>query len=527
MKKLLCNRRLLNGMILALIVIQPLIDLDSHLYGFLDQFGLPRPSTIIRFLVIPALVLWTFFLKERHKKRTLIFAGLIAACLGVYFVLHCRQSSAIATQLYLTPNFFFQLSREVTYFLTLIVPYGMIYCFTHLHISEPVLRRITIALSCLSAVPIFLGDLFVFGESTYAGMTQANFFSWFLGIYADPSRLHPRQLASKFFFDEGNTVGILMFMLLPLLYLFLQRSKTRLQRWGLGALIAVHSMAMIILSTRVAAFGSALIPLCFLILLLFVSLVMKQQKLQKGMVLFCLGMALGCGLVLTHSPAVINQQIDSGNTAILLEDDYMRQEAIGALENAGEQKNDEFYRYMFEQYGIRANLMASVPTQYYMEWYHYTADPKFWIDVMNLPLEQRVSGRQIEQIFMDYKWAELSSSQKLLGLGYSTFNNGSILLEKDFAQQKYTMGIIGCVLTALPWLIITAVGAVLVLLKWKKLLRLDVLTYAMALVAGLASAYISGHVIDQFLTTTMLALLVALLLNAVMAAYGKGGEERA
>ena len=63
MKKLLCNRRLLNGMILALIVIQPLIDLDSHLYGFLDQFGLPRPSTIIRFLVIPALVLWTFFLK--------------------------------------------------------------------------------------------------------------------------------------------------------------------------------------------------------------------------------------------------------------------------------------------------------------------------------------------------------------------------------------------------------------------------------------------------------------------------------
>lgn len=40
--------------------------------------------------------------------------------------------------------------------------------------------------------------LFVFGESTYAGMTAAPFLSWFLGIYADPTKIHPRQLLPSF-----------------------------------------------------------------------------------------------------------------------------------------------------------------------------------------------------------------------------------------------------------------------------------------------------------------------------------------
>lgn len=511
-----------NLMILtvALLVLQPVIDLDYLAYPILDRFGLPRPSTILRFLIIPALVLWTFFLKDKNKKRTLLFGGLYVIALGVYFILHVKQGAALLPNLYLTPNFFFSLSRELTYFLTLIIPYGLIYSLTHLHLSEKIVKAITVGLSCLTAVPVFLGDLFVFGESTYAGYTAANFISWFFNIYADPTKIHPRQLASKFFFEEGNTLGILMFMLLPLLYLFFQRSQSRKERTGLGLLIGIHSLSMIILSTRVATFGSVLIPIGFLVLYLFTTLIMKEGRIEKTVLLFTAAIAIVCGCILPYCPAVVNQRIDSANQAILLQDDYMRQEALG-LQNDRPLKDDGYYRYMFEQYGIKANLMSSVPTQYYMEWYYYTADPKFWVDVMNLPLEQRVSGRQIEKIFMQYKWNELSSSQKVLGMGYSTFNNGSILLEKDFAQQIYTMGYAGFVLTVLPWLLITAVGAVLVLLKWKKLLRLDVLCYAMALGGGLVSAYISGHTIDQFLTTTFLALLVAVLLNQVQQAWKK------
>ena len=117
----------MKGFVLLLFIIQPLIDLDYLIYPFLDQFGIPRPSTIIRFLIIPLAVLWTFFLADKNKKKTLLFGGLYGLALAVYFLLHIRQGTQIYKSLYLTPNFFFQLSKEITYFLTLVIPYGMIY----------------------------------------------------------------------------------------------------------------------------------------------------------------------------------------------------------------------------------------------------------------------------------------------------------------------------------------------------------------------------------------------------------------
>lgn len=515
-KKFFQSQKAMKNFVLLLFVLQPVFDLDYLIYPFLDQFGIPRPSTIIRFLIIPFAVLWCFFLADKNKKKTLLFGGLYGIALAIYFLLHIRQGSIIYKNLYLTPNFFFQLSKEITYFLTLVIPYGIIYCIYHLRLTEKMIKGVTVALSCLTALPIFIGDLFVFGESTYAGMTAAPFLSWFLGIYADPTKIHPRQLASKFFFEEGNTVGILMFMLLPLLYLFFQRSSSKKERIALGSLIGIHSLSMIILSTRVATFGTVLIPIGFLVLYLFTTLLMKENRFEKTVVLFCTATALVSACILPHSPAVVNQSIDSANTAILLQDDYLRKELGSSLENTTELKTSDYYRFMFGAYGIRANLMASVPTQYYMEWYYYTADPKFWVDVLELPLEQRVNGRQIEKIFMDYKWSELSGKEKFLGMAYSTFNNGSILLERDFAQQIYTMGYAGAALTVLPWLLVTCFGAVLVLLRWKRMLRLDVLVYAMALGCGLVSSYISGHTIDQFLTSSFMALLVGVLLNLVL-----------
>ena len=509
------SEKIMTAVLILMFVIQPVIELDYLAYSFLDQFGLPRPSTIIRYLLIPLFVLWTFYLRDRNRKKTFVFAGIYGVCLLAYFVLHVRQGAQIYKSLYLTPNFFFQLSKEVIYFLTLLIPYGVIYCVYQNRITERVVKWITVSLSCLTSIPVVVGDLFVFGMSTYSGYTQAPFLSWFFEIYADPGRIHPRQLASKFFFEEGNTTGILLFMILPLLYLFFHRSTSKNERVALGSLIAVHSLSMIIISTRVAALGSAAVPVLFLILYLFCSLVLKQFRVEKSTVTLCLSMVVMCGCILPFSPAIVNQNINVENTAILLQDDYLRQEVGASLENTTELKNDDYYRYMFESYGIEANLMASVPGQYYMEWYHYTADPKFWVDVMSLPLEQRVNGRQIEKIFTDYKWNELSQAQKVLGMGYSTFNNGSILLERDFAQQVYTMGYAGAVLTVLPWILITLFGGVAVLVGWKKYLRLDVMVYALALCAGLASSYISGHTIDELLSSLFMALLVGVLLNAI------------
>lgn len=521
----LLNEKVLSIAIIVLIIAQPIIDMDYLIYGFLDQFGLPRFSTIVRFLIIPCLIIWTFFLKDKNKKKTLLIGGLYGVVLVVYFYIHCKNASVAYDVMGFTTNFRFSIAQEFVYILTLILPFGLTYCIYHMKFTEKRIKTVTYVTSFIIAVPIFLGDLFVFGKSTYEGYTQANFISWFTGGYMV---YHPRVLASKFFFNEGNTIGILMFMVLPLLYYFFSKANDKKEKIGVGILIVIHSLSMQILATRVATYGAIMIPLIFLVLYVFSSLVLRNEKLKISVCIFTICVAWGFGSIIYYTPAVVNQSIDAINDVILKENNAA---PIGLAElNTDEAKAlipgtvqfNSFYIYMFEAYGLEGKYASSIPNQYYNDWYNYKFDPKYWVDFIFLPIEQRVGGRVIQANFMNYKLASLNQSQRLWGAGYSTFMNGSILLEQDFKQQWMTLGPIGSLLTTLPWIMVTLMGAILVLFKWKKLFKLDVFVYAMSLVAALGAAYTSGHTLDQFVTTTFMALLLAVLLNRIAEAYKKG-----
>jgi len=515
----------LHMAVVLLIIIQPIIDMDYLAYGFLHSIHLPRPSTLIRFLVIPALILWSFFRKDRNRKKTLLLAVCYGACLGIYFVLHCRQAEALYPVLSFTTNFKFTVYQELTYVVTLVMPFGMIYCFYQMHFEEQTLKKIFLSLSGIISIPIFLGDLFVFGKSTYYGNTVANFFTWTTDIY---QHYHPRTLASKFFFNEGNTIGIVLFMILPILYYYFSRAKSRKERAGIGALIAVQSLSMQILATRVATYGAVIVPVLFLAVHFLDGFLMKHEKPTRTVILFCLVLAMCFGALLRYTPAVQNQKVDAKNDVALLSNG-MADEGKQMLGNAedlvpGTTAYNNFYINMFEVYGILARYIQSVPSMYYIDYYNYKFDPKFWVDVTFMDVYDRVSGRQIETIFFNYKYSKLTSSQKLLGMGYSTFMNGSIVLEQDFKQQVYTLGYVGALLCNAPWLLISLYGIYLIIRRWKKAVNLELVSYAMGLALALGAAYMSGHTLDQFLTTTIMALIAAVLLNRVIACGSDGAH---
>ena len=153
---------------------------------------------------------------------------------------------------------------------------------------------------------------------------------------------------------------------------------------------------------------------------------------------------------------------------------------------------------------------------YYTEYYSYQHDPWFWTHVcLDIPVFDRVSGRQIETIFFNYKYENLTPSETILGMGYSTFMNGSIVLEKDFKQQIYTLGYAGVVLLLMPWIGIMLYGFVMFIKYWKKLLTLENVCLVLALAFGFGSAWLSGHFLDQFVTTVFTACITAILLNKV------------
>ncbi|MBR4456493.1 MAG: O-antigen ligase family protein [Solobacterium sp.] len=515
--KLLKNEKLLHWLVLLFVAVQPLIDMDYLFYEQLDRFGLPRFSTVIRFVILPLLALWSFALRDRQKKRTLLVTVIYGVSVLAWFVLHCRQCGPLVERLNLTDNFRFSVFQELTYALTLCLPYAVIYIVYQEHPSDEEWKKMVMVSSAMISIPIVFGDFYVCAKSTYYGNTVGNFFTWFNGIY---DWYHPRTLASKFFFHEGNTIGILLFILLPLLYLCLIEANSRKQKRLIFVLILVQSLAMQMLATRVATYGAVVTPVLVLVLLLADSLLLHHSVMKKTDVIPMLAAAAVFGAILNWTPAVQNQRVDAKNDVALLSNGAIRF-AADDLKRAedlvpGSEEWINFYVYAFETYGINARYIQSVPSMYYTEYYSYQHDPWFWYHVcMDIPVFDRVSGRQIETIFFNYKYENLTGPEKVLGMGYSTFMNGSIVLEKDFVQQVYTLGYAGALLLIGPWIAILGYGFFMFLRYRKQLWTLENFCFALAIGCGFGGAWLSGHFLDQFVTTVFTAFLTAILLNRV------------
>lgn len=561
--------KIIRYFLLGFLMIQPLIDMDYLIYDFLDAFGLPRFSTILRFVILPLLTLAVFFFHDNKKKKTFLCTLGYGVVLLIYFFFHTKQAMALFPRLDFTKNFYFSTFQELTYVLTLVLPYAIIYMVYVEDIQDFELKRVVIFESLLISLTIVLGDLFVCAKSTYYGETVGNIFSWFTNIY---EWYHPRTLASKFFFNEGNTIGILLFMLLPLLYHYYFLAEEKKEKRNLLLLIFINSLAMQMLATRVATYGALIIPVVYLCLYYFEKMKTGEplgSKLEVGMTLLAILVVGVCVLlqkiknqeainvltlvafvfalillilsffkiklnkkvlftvlfallftgILDRTPAIQNQKVDAKNDVALLHNgmaDLGREELKNAKDLIpGTPEYINFYVYMFETYGINARYIQSVPSMYYTEYYSYQHDPKFWTDVCFMDVFDRVSGRQIETIFFNYKYQLLTPKERLLGMGYSSFMNGSIVLEKDFKQQVYTLGWVGFVLCVCPWLLLVFYGALKIFTHMKEYLTLDILVLAFALAGGLGSAWLSGHVLDQFVTNTFMALLTGILLRKI------------
>ena len=512
MKKKLFNKENLFVLIFGIVTLHPIIELD-YLIG--DKLPIPRLTTIIDFIVLPLLVILTYIFFEKNKKKVITLFGIYVLIFGTYFILHCKNANDIQYTIHLTENFYFSITDEIVYTITLLLPLVYIYVFSLSNISEAIIKKISVSLSCFTALPIFISNLFVFGKSTYQGYTIANFLSWFSLPFTRYWH-HPRKYATKFFFEEGNTIGILMLMVLPFLYYFFYKEKNKFKKTLLGLLILIHSLAMIILSTRLATYCSVLIPIAMLIIYIFL-LILKKEKLQKLYIIFLVIITVICGSIIPYCPAYQNQQIDADDYTFIKGDENQRTEGKELLANADKLEKwsepwRDFYVYMFEDYQF---LMNVTPPIYYTTWYSYEYDPQFWVDlIFDYELEERVNGRQIETIFTKYKWNELSTYQKLTGFGYGTFMRGGIIIERDFVQQYYSYGIVGVVLIMAPWLVLLAYVGIKLILGYKK----NKWTYLniillMSTGLGFVSSYVSGHTFDELTTSMFIALCLSFLIK--------------
>ena len=94
-------------------------------------------------------------------KKVGILFGIYAIVFGIYLLLHCRNANIIQGSIHLTDNFYFNIKDEIIYTLTILIPLVYVYVFNLTEIGEEIVKRVTICLSCVTALPIFVSNLFV------------------------------------------------------------------------------------------------------------------------------------------------------------------------------------------------------------------------------------------------------------------------------------------------------------------------------------------------------------------------------
>lgn len=501
------NQHLIIAMT-VIVLIQPLIDLDYLIYPWLNPTGLPLPSTLIYFIGMPLVFFMAFLLKESNKKKVFWFVFSYLAIVGVYFIAHHIVVKDMFELLYLTNRYKYSITTELRYVLTLIIPLGLVYAFFKTEFDSKVFDRIILWSSILISFPLFFSNLFTFGPSTYYdGPTMSNFLTWFTGIY---NTYNPKVLATRFYFSEGNTTGIILFSIYPLLINQFFKAK---KKWFHLLLIVIQGIAMYVLATRVATYGVT-IMIAAVSAVWFVLALLKKVKFDwKPFAILALLFSIFFAS-LPYTPAVVNIGIDNRNNNAVWEDESLRQQFKEEIGNEalipGTAEFNYYYQHIFEQY----HWLLTQSDVYYKWYYPYTIDPKFYVDlIFEVNFYDRTSGRQFQMIFFNYKFDKLNSFQKVFGFGYSRFMMGSILLEQDFVMQGYTLGYLGTMLLTGPWLVLLGAIILLGLKKFKYIWNADFLVLGIAIVSILGGAYLSGHVLDQFFSSTYLALYIGMMFS--------------
>ena len=79
-------------------------------------------------------------------------------------------------------------------------------------------------------------------------------------------------------------------------------------------------------------------------------------------------------------------------------------------------------------------------------------------------------------------------------------------------MQKYTLGYLGTIILTFPWLGLLVYMLYHGMRNIKKALDFDLIVYVAAFGASLGGAFLSGHVLDQFFSSTFLAFFAGIIL---------------
>lgn len=484
------KNNIIRILITIFIIFIPLLDmLRSTSFKDVEVFGLALIELINISLIGIALLLT--LTKVSVKKIIALIIYLIIV--GFYVFLHYKNIILFDTNIFAKADFNF--IRESFYILRVyVLPLMLLFVllnnkdiFNKYYYLKMIKYLIIIISFSIIILDVFKLSFISYNDNKH--FVLYNIFDYFLytGDY--------KQISARGFFDSANELSAILLMLMPInIYLFYKEHK------NFNIVLYVSQfVAMILLGTRTAAYGSLLISIvafiCYICLIF-----MKQERKNKFFEKYFTVSALVCTAFLTISPFMLGR-INDGTPDFSVKD-ISAYKAIS--KTAVKDVNKLIEKYQSE-YMIN---------EYFLKLYPVDKDSEFWLGIIKRDKALNNDSRLMKiDILKRIYERNNNQNDKFYGMGY-TLN--FLDLERDYYYQYYIFGIFGLLLFICPYFIVLGYLVFRGLLNFKNNFKLTVLLCIMSVCLGLLIAYYSGHVFGWVGPMMILVLMFGILSSMII-----------
>ncbi|CEN79738.1 O-antigen ligase family protein [Paraclostridium sordellii] len=525
-------------LLILFVISQPLLD-TYYLYTdkVVSLIGF-SPSTIMRVGITFVLIILTLVTLKDKKKWVFIlsYIGIVA----VYTILHLVNANNFHS---LVPgNFGYSIAGEIFYIIRLMIPLSIVFITYNMDINFDDFTKTIIWLLVLISGTIVITNILKISLNSYTNeVIKANVFEWFMGAY---NKYNYSSLASKGVFNFANQIAALLVLLLPIGLAIYTYKKTFLNL--ISVILTV--VAMIMIGTKVALFGAIIEVAMFLCILIFMRIFKKENTLNKKNILM-IGLSILCIAGLFMKSPAINREIvsryvrinnskvevegvdenkeinsveqteeksDNSSKPDLKNTDILDDEDISHLNNKGmdtAKQPDKSNKESMIEYIEKNYHNLRVNEQFITNSYPYKYDPEFWVDIINLPVIERLDWRNLEQKMLQ-RVMDINDNpmDKLVGITFARTQN-IFNLERDFLSQYYSMGILGVIIFLGPYVILPLVCFMMMINKFKEKFNVLNTSLCLSILFTLGVSYYSGNVIDGLTVTIILAFTLGYLVK--------------
>lgn len=333
---------------------------------------------------------------------------------------------------------------------------------------------------------IIILDIFKLSFISYnpKGHVMYNLFDYFLfqGDF--------RQLSARGFFDSANELSATMFMFFPInIYmLFDEKRKSNL------VIFVLQFIAMVLLGTRTAAYGTLLISVFAAVVYIFM-IIIKKEKVNRFFNETFFVTSLTCIAFLTISPFMLGR-INEGTPNFSIKNAAAYKE----IDSTDIKSLDKLMEKYKSEYLIN---------DYFLKIYPINKDPEFWLQMIKRDKALNNNSRRMKTDMIKRIYERNNNpNDKFFGMGYTLYFPD---LERDYYYQYYIFGIIGMLVLMGPYFIFLGYLAYKGLSNFSKNFYFRTVMSCTSVALGLLIAYYSGHVFGWVSPMMNLAFVLGLL----------------